>query len=343
MQTRACPNCGKEVPVDAISCKHCGALLFITKKGFDGNEQRAQTKNTPREMPAEPKTPVQPERRQAERPAPPASVEPVIRPAQTDEEKDPFDLSRISEDSFGYEEEEPAPRPRPEEEMLDLSKIRMDDETPDDGYYEDSADYPQDDDYYYDDNYYYGDEDFEELAAAKFKKTVIIVLSIIFTLLVALIVLLLIVKDDIAGFARKGDSSTGSRVTLTLKEEESLPEITIDTETMSDPEADTKVDSEEDSSSDEDSSSEEDSSEEDSSSEDDSSKENSLPDELIPDQTEPETEPPQTDPPQTEPPQTEPPQTDPPQTDPPETEPPVTDPPETQSSEFDPGTPDVTE
>ena len=34
MQTKTCPNCGRVIPEDAITCKHCGTMFFNTGAGF---------------------------------------------------------------------------------------------------------------------------------------------------------------------------------------------------------------------------------------------------------------------------------------------------------------------
>ena len=37
MQTRPCPNCGMDIPQDAITCKHCGALMLTSDNPMSDN------------------------------------------------------------------------------------------------------------------------------------------------------------------------------------------------------------------------------------------------------------------------------------------------------------------
>ena len=50
MKTRKCPGCGKAIPFDAITCKHCGMLQFSS--GNDINEDFYEDPRSPQEPPA---------------------------------------------------------------------------------------------------------------------------------------------------------------------------------------------------------------------------------------------------------------------------------------------------
>ena len=280
METRICPQCGKQIPADAITCKFCGTLFFASPNELEGER----------------------------------SLQSAYNKSFGEGSGEYYENDTVEYDENGgyydeegnYHEGVRFDREEPKDISFAVPDIRP---QVDDNYAEDISDeflYTEDGDV---DN---SAPDFGPDTEMKFRKTLIIALTVIVLLLLFLVVVIINSKSNLSGFSKKYDVSRSytnyvpatvpgdsdmdsdhmSDSDETVGDEDSLPEALI-------PDSIPQPDS--------------------SSTEETTTETTSMPDEVIPESTTPSsTTPTETEPPDTTPSDTQPPDTTPSQPTPPE-------------------------